>query len=155
MKFLRILAVSLVLGILSLNAQAQNSGPFVWTGYIDRLDNYLRNPYGAGGTFGRFTPGVAITVIRMQLKAVDGSYLLTSGPCHPVPKIRVTDGTTKYELAIPNERGKGRYPYEVSADSGPISVPFSASSKLSLLVIPGQTYCDAFEINVTVQYSIN
>jgi hypothetical protein len=155
MKFPRLLIIVFALAILSLNAQAQNSGPLLWTSYIDRLDNYLRNPYGAGGTFGRFTPGVAITVTRMQLQAVNGSSLLTTGPCHPVPKIRVTDGTTKYDLAIPNERGKGRYPYEVSADSGPISVPFTTSSKLSLLVIPGQTYCDAFEINVTVQYSVN
>jgi len=156
MKFLRFLVVPLVLGILSLNAQAQNSGPLLWTGYIDVMGNYL-HAYSQGGTFSRFTPGVAITITRMQLQAAQGSYIYNDNktPCHPVPKVRVTDGTSKYDLPIPNARWKGRYPMAVSADSGPISVPFSTSSKLTLLLLPGQTGCNGGSINVTVQYSIN
>jgi hypothetical protein len=156
MKFLRLLVVPLVLGILSLNAQAQNSGPLLWTGYIDRIGNYL-HAYSGGGTFSRFTPGVAITITRVQLQAADGSniYPGNNTPCHPVPKIRVTDGTTNYDLAIPNARFKGRYPTAVNADSGPLSVGFSASSELTLLVIPGQSGCNGGSINVTVQYSVN
>jgi hypothetical protein len=157
MKFPKLLTVLFVLAMLSLNAQAQNSGPFLWTGYIDVLGNYLRSDdYPGGGTFSRFTPGVAITVTRVQLQAAYGSSVYnTKLPCHPVPKIRVTDGTTKYDLGIPNAREKGRYPMAVSADSGLISVGFSGSAALSLLIIPGETGCDGGSINVTVQYSVN
>ena len=73
-----------------------------------------------------------------------------------LPKVRVTDGTTKYDiLAIPGARFTGHYPDAVSADSGTISVGFSANSALRLTVIPGQSGCYAGSINVTVQYSLN
>ena len=156
MKFLRLLTVPLVLTILSLNTQAQNSGPFLWTGYIDVMGNYL-HAYSGGGVFSRFTPGVAITVTRVQLQAAQGSHIYSENnvPCSPVPKIRVTDGTTNYDLPIPNARWTGRYPMAVSADSGLIATSFSASSKLTLLLIPGQSGCNGSSINVTVQYTVN
>lgn len=154
MKFPKLLTVLLVLASLSLNAQAQNSGPFLWTSYIDVMGNYL-HAYSGGGTVSRFTPGVAIGVTRMQLQAAQGSYIDPKGRCSPVPKIRVTDGTTNYDLAIPNARWTGRYPMAVSADSGPISVSFPANANLRLSVIPGETGCNPASINVTVQYSVN
>src|ERR1700690_2462094 len=126
MKFLRFLTVPLVLAMLSLNAQAQNASPLLWTGYIDVMGNYL-HAYSGGGTFSRFTPGVAITITRVQLQAAQGSYIYnTKQPLTPAPKITVTEGTTDYDLAIPNARWKARYPMAVSADSGPISVGLSA-----------------------------
>ena len=42
MKFSKILTVALVAGILSLNAQAQNAGPFLWSSYIGVVGNYLQ-----------------------------------------------------------------------------------------------------------------
>jgi hypothetical protein len=77
------------------------------------------------------------------------------GPCSPLPKIRVTDGTTKYGLAIPNARGTGPYPNSVNADSGPIAVSFPANAALRLTVVPGETKCNPGGINITVQYSAN
>jgi hypothetical protein len=152
MKFTKLLTLALAGVILSLNAHAQTTGPLLWTGYIDALGNYL--PPSNGGTFSRFTPGVAITVTRVQLQAAQGSYAFNT-KCSPLPKVRVTDGTTKYDLAIPNARLTGRYPDAVSADSGTISVGFSTSSVLRLTVIPGETGCYAGSINVTVQYNVN
>jgi hypothetical protein len=155
MKFTRLLTLALVGAILSLNAQAQTAGPLLWTGYIDVMGNYL-HAHSGGGTFSRFTPGVAITITRMQLQAAVGSSIdYTKVPCSPVPKIRVTDGTTNYDLAIPNARWKGRYPMAVSADSGPLSVGYSGGAALRLVLIPGQTGCNGGAINVTVQYSVN
>ena len=155
MKFPRLLIIVFALAVLSLNAQAQNSGPYLWTGYIDVMGNYL-HAYSGGGVFSRFTPGVAITVTRVQLQAAHGSYIYNEKvPCRPVPKIRVTDGTTNYDLPIPNARWTGRYPIAVSADSGLIAASFSASSKLTLVLIPGQSGCNGNSINVTVQYSVN
>jgi hypothetical protein len=154
MKFAGLLAVALLTATLSLNAQAQTAGPLLWTGYIDVLGNYLPISSG-GGTFSRFTPAVPVTVTRVQLQAAHGSYIyLTNGKCHPLPKIRVTDGATNYDLAIPNARFSGHYPTAVNADSGPISVRFLEGS-LRLVVIPGETGCDGSSINVTVQYSVN
>ena len=152
MKFTRLLTVALAGGILSLNAQAQNAGPFLWTSYIDVLGNYSR---GYSEVVSRFTPGVAITVTRVQLQAAYGSYIYPNTKCSPVPKIRVTDGTTKYGLAIPNARQTGPYPSSVNADSGPIAVNFPANANLLLTVVPGETGCTAATINVTVQYSVN
>lgn len=154
MKFARLLTVALVGGILSLNAQAQNSGPLLWTSFIEVVGNYERG-YSEGIVVSRFTPGVAITVTRMQLQAAQGAYVYPKGSCSPLPKIRVTDGTTKYILAIPNARGGGRYPLSVNADSGTIAVSFPANANLRLSVLPGESGCSAASINVTVQYSVN
>ena len=155
MAILRLLAVPLILATFSLNAHSQNSGPLLWTGYIDTLGNYLHT-YSGGGTFSRFTPGVPITVTRVQFQAAQGSYIYNSKqPCHPVPKIRVTDGTNHYDLAVPNARWKGNYPKAVSGDSGQISVGLSGSAAPRLVVLPGEKGCSAYSINVTVQYTIN
>jgi hypothetical protein len=154
MKFAGFVAVALLTAMLSLNAQAQTAGPLLWTSYIDVLGNYV--PTSGGGTFSRFTPGVPITVTRMQLQAAQGSYIYgTKNKCHPLPKIRVTDGATNYDLAIPNARFTGRYPNAVSADSGVISVSFSGTPSLRMVVIPGEKNCNPGSINVTVQYSVN
>ena len=144
----------MVVGILSSNTQAQTAGPLLWTSYIDVLGNYV--PTSGGGTFSRFTPGVPITVTRLQLQAAYGSYISgTRDKCHPLPKVRVTDGTTNYDLAIPNARFTGRYPTAVNADSGQISISFSGTPSLRMVVIPGEKNCDPGSINVTVQYSVN
>lgn len=154
MKFTKLLTVALAGVILSLNAHAQTSGPLLWTGYIDTLWNYV--PPVNGGTLSRFTPGVAVTVTRVQMQAAQGAYIYgTQEKCNPQPKLVVTDGTTKYALAIPSARLTGHYPNAANADSGTISVGFSANSALRLTVIPGETGCYAGSINVTVQYSVN
>jgi hypothetical protein len=152
MKFSKILTVALVAGILSLNAQAQNAGPFLWSSYIGVVGSYLQPE---GSAVSRFTPGAAITVTRFQLQAAQGSYIYPHSKCSYVPKLRVTDGTTKYEIAIPNWRQTGRFPLSVSADSGAINVGFPANANLRLVVIPGQKGCYPGGINVTVQYSVN
>ena len=155
MKFAGLVALALLTAMLSLNAQAQTAGPLLWTGYIDVLGNYLPT-FSGGGTFSRFTPGVPVTVTRVQLQAAQGSYIYnTKDKCHPLPQIRVTDGTINYDLAIPNARFTGRYPSAVSADSGVISVSFTGTPSLRLVVIPGEKGCDPASINVTVQYSVN
>jgi hypothetical protein len=151
MKFARLLSIALVGAILSLNAGAQNAGPFLWTSYIDTTGNYSRT-YSEASVVGRFTPGVAITVTRVQLQAAYGSSI-NDTECKPVPRIRVTDGTTQYALAIPNARESGSI--SVHADSGPIAVSFPANAKLILRLVPGQTGCYAGSINVVVQYSVN
>ena len=155
MTFLRSLTVWLVLGVLSLSAQAQNAGPSLWTSYIDSVGNYLRASHEANFV-SRFTPGVAITVTRMQLQAAFGSQTQQQTKCNQVPRVRVTDGTTEYSLPIPNARQSGPFPHSVHADSGPISVSFPANAALSLNVVPGSTGCfEAGSINVNVQYGIN
>jgi hypothetical protein len=154
MKFARLVTIALAGLILSTNAQAQNAGPFLWTGYIDVLGNYVL-PYSTGTVVSRFTPGVAITVTRVQLQAAFGSYIYPKSRCSPLPKVRVTDGTTEYRLAIPNARMNGPYPHSVNADSGTIAVGFPANANLRLTVLPGQTGCNPASINVTVQYSVN
>jgi hypothetical protein len=100
-KFPKILTVALVAGILSLNAQAQNAGPFLWSSYLTVTGDYTQQQ---GSAVSRFTPGVAITVTRFQLQAAQGSVTSSNTKCSYVPKLRVTDGTTKYEIAIPNAR---------------------------------------------------
>jgi len=154
MKLTKLLTLALAGVILSLNAHAQTTGPLLWTSYIDVLGNYA--PPSMGGTFSRFTPGVAVTVTRVQMQAAQGAYIYgTKEKCSPQPKVRLTDGTIKYDLAIPSARLTGNYPNAASADSGTISVGFSASSALRLTVIPGETGCYAGSINVTAQYSVN
>jgi|ERR1700678_3083902 hypothetical protein len=88
MKFSKILTVALVAGILSLNAQAQNAGPFLWSSYIGVVGNYLQPEDSA---VSRFTPGVAITVTRFQLQAAQGSYIYPHSKCSYVPKYK-SDG---------------------------------------------------------------
>jgi len=157
MKLSKLLTVALVAGILSLNAQAQNAGPFLWTGYIDTIGNYVRS-YSEAPVVSRFTPGVAITVTRVQFQAAYGSTIEGhphDTKCNPVPRIRVTDGTTKYAIGIPNARESGPQPLSVHADSGPIAVRFPANANLALRVVPGETGCYASSINVNVQYSVD
>jgi hypothetical protein len=155
MKFTRLLTLALVGLVLSLNTEAQTAGPLLWTSYIVTLGNFTRIN-SESTVVSRFTPGVAITVTRVQLQASQGSYIYPEGgKCSPLPKIRVTDGTTKYGLAIPNARGKGPYPKSVSADSGPIAVSFPANAALLLTVVPGETNCNPGDINITVHYSVN
>lgn len=154
MKFHSFLSVALMAVILPLNARAQN-GPLLWTSFIDVLGNYVRGN-SQSVVVSRFTPGVAITVTRMQLQAAQGSSLYPQGGrCSPLPKITVTDGTTKYSLAIPNARETGPYPFSVHADSGPITVSFPASANLLLRVIPGEKGCNPGAINIAVQYIVN
>jgi hypothetical protein len=154
MKFSVLLTVALLIGILSSNAQAQ-SGPMLWTSYIDILGNYLLSN-SESDVVSRFTPGVAITVSRMQLQATQGGYVYRTGAkCHPLPKVRVTDGSTTYALAVPNARNVGPYGLSVHADSGPIMVSFPANAELRLSMFPGETGCYAGGIHVTVQYSVN
>jgi hypothetical protein len=154
MKFTRLLTVALVVTILSLNAQAQTAGPLLWTSFIEVLGNYVRSN-SEDTVVSRLTPGVAITVTRVQLDAAFGSNINLKTKCNSLPKIRVTDGTTRYGLAIPNARLIGPYPFSVNADSGPIFVSFPANAKLLIRVVPGETGCNPGSINVTVQYSIN
>ena len=154
MKFTKLLTIAMIGAILSLNAQAQNAGPFLWTSYIDVLGNYERS-FSEGPAVSRFTPGVAITVTRVQLQAAWGSHEFPrGGKCSQLPKIRVTDGTTKYVLPIPNARKTGPYPMSVQADSGAIVVNFSANSELRLDLLPGDKNCSTNSINVNVQYSV-
>jgi len=155
MKFARLVTIALAGLILSTNAQAQNAGPFLWTSYIDVVGNYVRT-YSEGTVVSRFSPGVAITVTRVQLQAAYGSQIGdTKVKCSPLPKIRVTDGTTEYRIAIPNARQNGPYPTSVNADSGTIAVGFPANANLRLTVLGGETGCQAGAINVVVQYSVN
>jgi hypothetical protein len=154
MKFRVFLTAWLLIATLSLSAKAQ-TGPLMWTSFIEVVGNYVRSR--SEGTFvSRFTPGVAVTVTRIQLQAAEGSYLFPQGgKCNPVPRVRVTDGSTSYSVAIPNAREVGRHPMSVHADSGPIAVSFPADANLVLRVIPGQDFCQAGSINVTVQYTVN
>src|SRR5690242_7300175 len=101
MKFPSLLSVALMAVILSLNAQAQTAAPLTWNSYIDVLGNYLLSD-SQGNVVSRFTPGVAVTVTRVQLQAGRGSYINGQHytKCSPVPKIKVTDETTRYVLAI-------------------------------------------------------
>ena len=115
MKFTKLLTIAMTGAILSLNAQAQNAGPFLWTSYIDVIGNYELS-FKQATVVSRFTPGVAITVTRVQLQAAQGSYIFPNGRCSQLPKIRVTDGTTEYVLAIPHARLTGSYPNSVNAD---------------------------------------
>jgi len=137
-----------------MNAHAQSAGPLLWSSYIDVVGNYTQQ-YSEGSAVSRFTPGVAVTVTRVQLQAAQGSYIYPNAKCSYVPKLRVTDGTTKYEIAIPNARETGRNPFSVSADSGTINLSFPANANLRLLVLHGEKGCIAGAINVTVQYSVN
>jgi len=153
MRFTKPLTIAMIGAILSLNAQAQNAGPFLWTSYIDYLGNYLQSNSQCAAV-SRFTPGVAITVTRVQLQAAFGSYIYPHSTCSPLPKISVTDGTTKYVLAIPHARLTRPYPFSVDADSGPIAVGFPANAELRLSVLPGEKDCNPGSINVNVQYSV-
>jgi hypothetical protein len=154
MKFSGLLTVALLIGILSSNVQAQNAGPFLWTSYVESVANYLRS--NSQGTFvSRFTPGVAITVTRVQLQASQGSVIYPNTRCSRVPRISVTDGTTDYLIAIPRVGQNGSHPPTVHSDSGPIAVSFPQDANLRLRVVPGESGCGAFGINVTVQYKVN
>jgi hypothetical protein len=153
MKFTRLLTVAVFVGILALNAQAQ-TGPLLWTSYIDVIGNYLRGD-SESTVVSRFTPGVAITVTRVQLQAAQGSYIWPKSKCGKLPGIRITDGTSQYAISIPNARESGSYPISVNADSGPILVSFPVDANLRLSVFRGTASCNAGSVNVTVQYSIN
>jgi len=158
MKLTKFLSAALVVGALALTAHAQNAAPLLWTSYVDTLGSYLRSNSEAA-VVSRFTPGVAITVTRVQLQAVQGSGISGKGGytrCSPVPKIRITDGTTKYAVAIPNGQINGRgYPSSVHADSGSIAYSFPVNASLVLRILPGETGCNPAGINVTVQYTVN
>jgi hypothetical protein len=127
----------------------------LWTSYIEVLGNY-QFKYSESDVVSRFTPGVAITVSRMQLQATQGAVVFSTGAkCDPWPKVKVTDGATTYALAIPNARNVGPDSLSVHADSGPIAVSFPANANLRLTVFHGESGCFAGGINVTVQYSVN
>jgi hypothetical protein len=133
--------------ILSLNAHAQSAVPLLWASYIDVASNYSRS-YGESTVVSRFTPGTPITVTRLQLQAAFGSSI-NSHKCNPLPKIRVTDGTFNYSIAIPPSTNS------VHADSGPIAVSFPENADLVLKALPGETGCNPGSINVTVQYTVS
>ncbi|HWY58733.1 MAG TPA: hypothetical protein VNZ03_29990 [Terriglobales bacterium] len=154
MKITKLVTLALAGGILLLNAQAQTAGPLLWTSYLDMVGNYVRSE-SEGVIVSRFTPGAAITVTRVQLQAAHGSSIFSSQKCSRVPKIAVSDGTTKYVLAIPNARQTGPDPFSVHADSGTLALSFPSNANLRLNVIPGEPRCNAGSININVQYSVN
>jgi hypothetical protein len=147
MKFSTFLSVVLTAMILSLNAHAQSAAPLLWTSYIDVASDYSRI-YAESSVVSRFTPGAPITVTRLQLQAAFGSSI-NGHKCNPLPKIKVTDGTSNYSIAIPPSTNS------VHADSGPIAVSFPENAGLVLRVLPGETGCNPGSINVTVQYSVS
>lgn len=139
---------------MSLSAQAQSAGPFLWNSYVDVVGNYTRID-SESPVVSRFTPGVAVTVTRVQLQAALGSLIFPNTKCSPLPRIGVTDGTTEFSIAIPNARQTGGFPKSVHNDSGPIAVSFPANAELVVKVLPGQKGCDPGSININVQYSVN
>jgi hypothetical protein len=153
MQSIRLLLIAVFAALLPWNAQAQTAGPLLWSSFIIGTESYARNNSNAT-VVSRFTPGVAIVVTRIQLQAAQGSYISQNTKCIHVPKVRVTDGTTEYALAIPNARQSGAYPSSVQADSGPISAAFPANAELRLSVLPGDFNCTAGAINVNVQYTV-
>ena len=46
MKFTKLLIIALTCATLSFNAQGQNSGPLLWTSYIDTIVNADSGPIG-------------------------------------------------------------------------------------------------------------
>src|SRR5205807_2543884 len=110
--------------------------------------NYVKqtaNP-NANGIVSVFTPATGITVNRIQLQAAGGQV------CSTLPGTKVTDDIASAFLAIPNTTATGGNFGPVSNDSGPISLPFSANTKLTVTAAAGSSGCNPFEINITVQY---
>jgi hypothetical protein len=134
----------MALVLLTLPATAQN----VWTSKIDTFGNFVKqnvNPH-ANGIVSRFTPAANITVNRIQLQASGGTI------CSKLPGVKITDGTTTYILPIPNAKADFA---PASADSGPISLSYTAGQEIALKAVPGSSGCNPFEINIVVQYSVS
>jgi hypothetical protein len=141
----RLLLLSLTLGLLGLPLHAQN----VWSSKIDTFGNYVKqtgNSYSKG-VVSVFTPATSITVNRIQLQVAGGQV------CTSLPGIKITDGTLTYALAIPNTKApSGIGP--ATNDSGPISLAFAANTEIKLKAVPSSVYCNPYEINIVVQYSV-
>jgi hypothetical protein len=132
--------------VLALPLSAQN----LWTSKIDTFGNFVKqteNP-NTDGIVSRFTPASDISVTRVQLQVAGGTS------CTALPGIEVTDSTTSFTILIPNSTLKNGYYGPVSADSGPIELPFPKNAPLLVKATPGNSGCNPYEINITVQYSI-
>jgi hypothetical protein len=132
-------------------------GPFVWSSYANFLGNFTpttANPL-LSPIVSNFTPDQSITVTRVQLHAAiganEGAFGVAS--CTVVPAVKITDGTHSVSLQIPNAPTNSQFNFgAVSNDTGPIHLEFAAGAKLSAEIVPGDTNCNATEVNVTVQY---
>ena len=137
-------------------------GPFVWSTYANVLGNFIPRTQVPllSPIVSNFTPDQSITVTRVQLHAAIGANNpFASGPCTVVPAVKVTDGTHSVSLQIPNAPTDSQGDLgAVSNDTGPIRLEFPADSKLSVTIVPGDnepsSFCNATEVNVTVQYRI-
>jgi hypothetical protein len=139
--------LTLALALFALPLQAQN----VWSSKIDTFGNYFvqtANP-NANGIVSVFTPATNITINRIQLQAAGGQK------CSSVPGIKVTDGTSTVFLSIPNTTATSGDFGPVTNDTGVISVNFTAGTQLRLKAVAAASYCNPFEINIVVQYSVS
>jgi hypothetical protein len=139
--------LTLALALFALPLQAQN----VWSSKIDTFGNYFvqtANP-NANGIVSVFTPATNITINRIQLQAAGGQN------CSSVPGIKVTDGTSTVFLSIPNTTATSGDFGPVTNDTGVISVNFTAGTQLRLKAVAAASYCNPFEINIVVQYSVS
>jgi hypothetical protein len=137
--------LNLALGLLILPLHAQN----VWSSKIETFGNYVNQPINphANGVVSVFTPATDVTVNRIQVQVAGGTV------CGRLPGIRVTDGTTSFTVPIPNMIATDSDFGPVSADSGVISLAYTAGTRIAVLAVPGSAGCNPFEINISVQYS--
>jgi len=89
-------------------------------------------------------------VTRIQLQAIS-----SVATCEEQAGIRVSDGTTGFTLKIPNNPATNGFSSPVSADSGTLNLSFPQGDHLVVRAVPGSNDCNPYEINITVQYSIN
>jgi hypothetical protein len=119
----------------------------------------------------RFTPAVSITVTCIQVETSVGPARWSGASpsqavpvaCTENPGLRVSDGTTSYDIRLPTPAQVGINGVSpVTTDTGPINVAFPAGAGITLSVLPGDpdestadqvlTACSAGASNVTVQY---
>ena len=137
----------------------------VWNAY---LYNDLFYSADTGWNFGQhtvssFTPSGDITVVRIEAEASRGpSREISSSPptfvaCATQPAIRVTNGTTSYDVPFANPTS-WTLTGGSSTDSGPLNVPFPANSRIRLVLISGTPMdystglCEIQDVSISVQY---
>lgn len=138
----------------------------LWNAYLynDLLPNSTRTNCDFGEhTLSSFTPSGDITVVRIEAEASEGPVREIGGTpptyvaCATQPKIRVTNGTTGYDVPFANPRN---WPSDrgSSTDSGPLNVPFPANSRIRLVLVAGTPMvcytdiCYISDVDFTVQY---
>jgi hypothetical protein len=138
------------------------SAPSTWSSFVYSWFDY--NPSLPSDTFATqinaFTPDTAITVTRIEMDAVQGSFSFDGTQfivCPTNASVTLQGGTTKSTLSMapPQTLPSPTIPGDLNSftDSGPLNLSFAAGSKLALIANQADASCNIpTKVQIVVQY---